>query len=95
MMWIFETYLDSRFPDDDSRLNLPGYNLVGGDNRNNTKRGGVDLYFKESLAVHFVMPPSLKEYLLLEVFFENRKDVVSLHKSPSQTQTQDQFMIFD
>ena len=38
MMCIFETYVDSSPPDDDPRLNLPGYNLVRADNPNSTKR---------------------------------------------------------
>ena len=87
MMYISETYLDSRFPNDDPRLNLPGCNVVGADNPNNTKRSGVCVYFKESLTVCSVTSSYLKEWLLLEIFIQNRKCyVVSLYRSPSQTQ---------
>ena len=68
MIWISETYLDSSFPNDDPRLNLPGYNVVRADNPNNAKRGSVCVYFEESLAVHLVTSLCLKECLLLEVF---------------------------
>ena len=53
------------------------------------KGGFVCVYLKESLAVRLVACPYLKEYLLLEVFNQNRKDyVVLLYKSPSQTHDQ-------
>ena len=53
-MRLSETYLDSSFPDDDPKLNLPCHNLVRADNPNNTKRGGICAYFKESLPVRSV-----------------------------------------
>ena len=61
MMYISETYLDSRFPNDDPRLNSPGCNVVGADNSNNTKRSGVCVYFKKSLTVCSVTSSYLKE----------------------------------
>ena len=89
MICISETYLDSSFPNDDPRLNLPGYNVVRTDNPNNVKRGGVWVYFKESLSVGSVTSLYIKECLLLEVFIQNKKSyVVSLYRSPSQAQDQ-------
>ena len=38
MICISKTYLYSSFLDDDSRLNLPGYNVVRAVNPNNTKK---------------------------------------------------------
>ena len=55
MMGLSVTYLDSSFPDDNPRFNLPGYYLVRADSPNNTKRGSVCIYFKESLTVRSVM----------------------------------------
>ena len=46
---ISETFLDSSYSNDDVRLALNGYNLIRSDNINNTKRGGVCIYFKEHL----------------------------------------------
>ena len=73
MMCISETYLDSSFPNDDLRFNLPVYNLVRANNPINNKRPNSYVYFKESLAVGLVTSPYLKEYTLLDVFTENRK----------------------
>ena len=51
----------------------------------NNKKGGVGVYFKETLAVRPVLINSLKECLLLEVFIGNKKGfVLSLYRSPSQ-----------
>lgn len=44
LMPISDTYLDSRFPDDDTRLNLQCHNLVRGDNPNNNGRSCVCLF---------------------------------------------------
>lgn len=41
-------------------------------------RGGVCVYFKESLVVRSLTSPNLKKYLLLEVFIHNEKGYVVL-----------------
>ena len=46
---LSETYSDSSIPFDDENLELPGYNLVRTDNPTNTKRGGVCIYYHNSL----------------------------------------------
>ena len=84
---LSKTYLDSSVPYDDPRLNLSGYKLVRADNLSNNKRGGVGIYFKETLAIRPVPTNSLKECLLLEVFIGNKKGfVLSLYRSPSLSQ---------
>ena len=40
---------------------LVGYNLIRSDHLSNTKRGGVCIYYKESLAVRLVGITSLPE----------------------------------
>ena len=40
---------------------LEGYNLIRSDHPSNTKRGGVCIYYKESLAVRLVGITSLPE----------------------------------
>ena len=47
---ISETYLDSDKSDDDDNLKIAGYNLIRGDHSSSTKRGGVCIYYKHSLA---------------------------------------------
>ena len=84
---LSKTYLDSSVPYDDPRLNLSGYKLVRAGNLSNNKRGGVGIYFKETLAIRPVPTNSLKECLLLEVFIGNKKGfVLSLYRSQSQSQ---------
>ena len=46
---LSETYLDSSTPD--SLLEIDGYILVRADHPNNIKRGGICIYYKESLPV--------------------------------------------
>ena len=80
---LSETYLDCSVPYDDPR----SAKLVRADNLSNNKRGGVGIYFKETLAIRPVPTNSLKECLLLEVFIGNKKGfVLSLYRSPSQSQ---------
>ena len=49
---LTETYLDSSVPD--ILLETDGYNLVRADHPNHTKRGGVCIYYKESLPVRVI-----------------------------------------
>ena len=48
---IGETFLDSSFESENKDLMLDGYNLIQSDHPSNTKRGGVCVYQKESLAI--------------------------------------------
>ena len=59
-------YLDSSVLYDHPRLYLPSYRLVWAYSLSHNDRGGVGIYFKESLAVWPVPISSLKECLLLE-----------------------------
>ena len=68
---LWETYLDSSTPD--RRLEIDGYILVRADHPNNIKRGGVYIYYKESLPARFINLPYLKEALLLEMTCNNKK----------------------
>ena len=61
---LSETYLDSSTPD--RLLKIDGYILVRADHPNNIKRGGVCIYYKESLPVRVISLPYLKEALLLD-----------------------------
>ena len=72
---LSETYLDSSTPD--SLLEIDGYILVRADHPNNIKRGGICIYYKESLPVWVLSLSYLNEALLLEMSF-NKKVIVSL-----------------
>ena len=79
-----ETYLDSSTPD--SLLEIDGYNLIRADHSGNIKRGGVCIYYKESLPVRVLSLPYLKEALLLEMIDNNKKIIVFvIYRSPSQS----------
>ena len=62
-----ETYLDDR----DTLIN--GYNLIRADHPSNNKRGGVCIYYRESLAVQLVETNYLSECLLCEASINNKK----------------------
>ena len=65
-------------------LEIDGYNLIHSDHPNDTKRGGVYIYFKEILPVRVINVPYLKEALLLEITYNNKKVIVSvIYFSPS------------
>ena len=88
---LSETYLDSSIPDD--MIEIEGYNLIRADHPNNIKRGGVCIYYKESLPVRIISLPFLNEALLLEMSCYNKKIIVSVvYRSPSQNS--DEFQLF-
>ena len=67
MICFSETYLDSSYADDDTRLNSKDSPLIRADNRHNCKRGRVRIYFKEHLSVSPVSPLTLNECLVLGI----------------------------
>ena len=83
LICLSETYLDSSIPD--SLLEIDGYNLIRSDHPNDIKRGGVCIYFKEILSVRVINISYLKEALLLEMNYNNKRVIVSvIYRSPSQ-----------
>ena len=80
---LSETYFDSPIPD--SLLEIDRYDLIHSDHPNEIKRGGVCIYYKESLPVRAINIPYLKEALLLEMTYNNKKVIVYvIYRSPSQ-----------
>ena len=87
MICLSETFLDSSIPTNDERLNMKEYKLIRADNPSDSKIGGVAIYYKEFLAVRPVEVKSLNEWVIFEVSIKNKRGyVVSLYRSPSQTQ---------
>ena len=62
----------------DRLLEIDGYNLVRAGHSNNIKRGGVCIYYNESLPIQIISLPYLKEALLLEMTFKNKKVIMSV-----------------
>ena len=88
---LSETYLDSSTPN--NLIDIEGYNLVCADHPDDTKRGGVCIYYKESLPVKITNLPYFKEALFLEMSYNKNKVTVSvIYRSPSQTN--DEFGLF-
>ena len=76
--------LDSSVPTDDRELSVNGYNLIHADHPSNNKRGGICIYYRESLAVQVVKIDYLNECLLTEVSIDNKKGYIAvLYISPS------------
>ena len=93
ILCLSETYLNSTIDNDDRNLTLNGYKLVRADHPSNVKRGGVAIYYKESLAARIVDTSYLKESLLLEITLKAGKCfVATVYRSPSQSS--DDFEIF-
>ena len=82
---ISETYLDSSLRTDDREILINDYNLIRADHSSHNKRGGVCIYYRESLAVQLVETNCLSKCLLCEVSINNKKsNVAVLYRSPSQ-----------
>ena len=66
-------------------LNIEGYNLVRADHPDKIKRGGVCIYYKESVPVRVISLSYINEAILLEMYYNNKKVIVSvIYRSPSQ-----------
>ena len=71
---LSETYLDSSIPS--NTIDIEGYKLVHWDHPDNIKKGGVCIYYKESLPVWVINLPFFKEALLLEMCYNKKSDFV-------------------
>ena len=83
---ISETYLDSTTALDDENLEIAGYKLSRTDHASNSKRGGVCVYYKNSLALRLIDAHYLQECLIFEILIGGKShNIISLYRSPSQT----------
>ena len=84
---LSETYLNSETPPNDTRLELPGYNLFRSDHPSNNKRGGVCVYYKSTLPLRILNISNLDECINFEVSVDNKIcRFIQLCRSPSQKQ---------
>ena len=82
-IFLSETYLE--FPIPGKLIDIKRYNLVRADHPNNIKRGGVCIYYKESLPVSIKTLPYFKETIFFEMIYNNKKVIVSvIYRSLSQ-----------
>ena len=86
MLCLSETYLDLSNLSDDDNFYLPGYNLVRADHPSNAKKGGVCIYFKNSLHLKVIDIQLLQECINFEKTIADRIcNFISLYRSPSQS----------
>ena len=92
---LSEIYLDDSYHIDDDHLAFPGYNLIRADNRNNIKRGGVYIYYRETLPLKIINVNILNECLVCELSFgHHRVCLVSIYRTPNQSSNQyDTFLL--
>ena len=84
---LSETYLDSSISNDDDNLEIPGYDLFRADHPSNTKRGGVCIYYRNSLPLKILNIQYLHECINFEIRIGGKLcRFVSLYRSPSQLQ---------
>ena len=90
---LSETYLDSSYLSDDDNFYLPGYNLVRADHPSNAKKGGVCMYFKNSLPLKVLDLQLLQECINCEIKIADKIcNFMSLYRFPSQSK--DEFESF-
>ena len=90
---LSETSLDSSIPD--NLIDIEGYKLIRTYHPDNIKRGGLSIYYKESFPVQIINQHYLKEALLLEMSYKNKKVIVSVtYCSPSQSTDDFDFLPF-
>ena len=83
---ISETYLNSDTSTVDENLEIAGYTLIRADHPSNTKRGGVCIYYKHSLAFKLLGICYLEECIDFEISFGGKLcNFISLYRSPSQS----------
>ena len=87
VIWLSETYLDSRISSGNDNLELPAYNLVRADNPTNSKRGGVCIYYHNFLPLKVIDIQILNECISFEIRISTKLcSFLCLYRSPSQTQ---------
>ena len=84
---LSETYLNSSIPNDDVSLDVPRYNLFKSDHPSNTKRGGVCIYYRNSLPLKIIGIHYLQECISFEIMIGGKLcRFVSLYRSPNQSE---------
>ena len=82
---ISETFFDSSIQEEDKNIQLDDYNLLRAGHPSNSKRGGVCIFYKETLGVRIVKSLSFNECIICEVSIQNSKGYVGVvYRSPSQ-----------
>ena len=81
---LSETYLNSETPPNDTRLELPGCNLLRSNHPCNNKRGGACVYYKSTLPLRILNISNLDEC----TNFNKICRFIYLYRPPSQKQNE-------
>ena len=83
---ISESYLNSNTSSSDGNLSIPGYNMSRADQLSRNRRGGVCIYYKESLPIKMLNINYLQECICFDLKIGTKLcTIMSLYKSPSQS----------
>ena len=94
MIWhALPKHLDSTV--DPNNILIDAYNLLRADNRENVKRGGVCLYYRENLTLLLVNTPYIEQCILREINIQNTTGYAAvLDRSPSQSSNEsEEFLV--
>ena len=85
VVYIWQTYLDSTRALDDKNLEIARYNLLRTGQASNSKRSGVCVSLKSSLALRLIDVHYRQEYLVFKILiYEKLSNFISLYRSTSQ-----------
>ena len=83
---LSETFLNPEVLTDDGNLQIPDYSIARVDHLSNTKRGGVDVCYKNSLPLKMLDIKYLCKCINLELIIgDDVCNFIILYRSPSQT----------
>ena len=86
VIWISETYPDSITALDDENLAITVYNLLRANHASSSKRDGICVYYKSSLALRIIDVHYLQECLIFEILIGGKScNFIFLYRSPSQS----------
>ena len=83
---LIATYLDSLFIVNDEKLVILGNNLVRCDHPTNSKRGGVCIYYKDSLPLKIINIQYFQECINFDLIIGDKLcHFITLYRSPKQS----------
>ena len=87
ILCLSETFLDSTIDLNDENINIDGYSILRADHPSNHKRGGVCIYFKQSLPlIRRNDLSTMQETIVTKISVENETCFLTcFYRSPSQS----------
>ena len=83
---ISESYINSDILSSDDNLNIAGYDMARADHPSGNRRGGVCIYYKETLPIKVSNISYLQECICFDLKTGNKLcSIVSLYRSPIQS----------